>query len=195
MSHWSYSFLYMCVCSYWHSSLTRALHNGCQMLIFEISTERIASLFKVSDIMIYPVSRNVKSHSSAFDYAWLLVYYIQAQLTLPYLPCLPINVFAQWKPVCLKIETNIANVSVVNLVKYISDKLKARFLFKMQPKFTADEKVKQSRIWWKIIDYHKDLLGSMLPRATAVRGQDLEIQEGKRKLFLLCSLSGTVWLN
>ena len=145
--------------------------------------------------MIYPVSRNVKSHSSAFDYVWLLVYYIQAQLTLPYLPCLPINVFAQWKPVCLKIETNIANVSVVNLVKYISDKLKARFLFKMQPKFTADEKVKQWRIWWKIIDYHKHLLGSMLPRATAVRGQDLEIQEGKRKLFLLCSLSGTFSLN
>ena len=145
--------------------------------------------------MIYPVSRNVKSHSSAFDYAWLLVYYIQAQLTLPYLPCLPINVFAQWKPVCLKIETNIANVSVVNLVKYISDKLKARFLFKMQPKFTADEKVKQSRIWWKMIDYHKDLLGSVLPRAAAVRGQDLEIQEGKRKLFLLCSLSGTFFIE
>ena len=42
-----------------------------------------------------------------------------------------------------KTETNIANVSVVNLVKYISDKRKPGFLYKMQPKFTADEKVQQ----------------------------------------------------
>ena len=33
-------------------------------------------------------------------------------------------------------------------------------------------------------------LGSLLPRAFAVRGQDFEVKEGKRKLLILCPLSG-----
>ena len=92
-----------------------------------------------------------------------------------------------------KTETNIANVSVVNLVKYISDNANPDFFSKCSPSSLLMRRYNSYNMANQIyptITGQSIILGSVLPRAFAVRGQDFEVKEGGRKLLLLCPLPG-----